>query len=481
MKNLIFIVAYNHENFISKVLERLPKEIKTNNFDILVIDDASKDNTFNTAINWANKNKNIGITVLKNKKNLGYGGNQKVGFHYAIKNNFTNLILLHGDGQYAPEIIIDLVNFHKKNHNCLSLGSRMIKKRNAIKGGMPLYKFIGNIILTFLQNKILSSNLSEFHTGYRVYSIDNLKKINFHLNTNNYHFDTQIIIQFLMNNYKIGEYPIPTYYGDEISYVNGFKYAYNVIKESIIFKMQSLNIFFDKKYEKFEEKHYQDKSDFLSTHFYINKLIKNNSKVIDLGYVESQFHTNLKNKKCFIKGVNIEKNINTDLLDKYENCDLNYKIPKDINEYDYILILDVIEHLYNPEKFIKEFIKKIDADKTIIVSTGNIAFIIMRIMLLFGFFNYGKRGILDKTHTRLFTPNTFRKIFLDYDFKLLRSIGIPAPFPLAFGKNIFSKFLLLTNNFLIKIFPNLFSYQTLIIIKPPINLKQLLRDTIKGN
>ena len=480
MKNLIFIVAYNHENFISSVLERLPEEIKNSDFHILVIDDASEDNTFNTAINWANKNKNIGITVLKNKKNLGYGGNQKVGFRYAIENNFSNLILLHGDGQYAPEIIADLMNFHLNKSNCLSLGSRMINKRNAIKGGMPIYKFIGNIILTFLQNKILSTNLSEFHTGYRVYSVENLKKIKFHLNTNNYHFDTQIIIQFLMNNFKIGEYSIPTYYGDEISYVNGFKYAYNVIKESLIFKMQSLNIFFDKKYEIYKEIHYQDKSDFLSTHFYINRFIKNNSKVIDLGFIESKFHYNLKDKECFIKGVNMEENTNKNMIDKYEICDLNYKIPEDIYKYNYILILDLIEHLHNPEDFIEKLTEKISEDQTVIVSTGNVAFIVMRIMLLFGFFNYGTRGILDRTHTRLFTRNTFKKIFLDCDFKVLKTIGIPAPFPLAFGNNFFSRFLLMINNFLIKILPSLFSYQTLMIIKPSVNLKQLLKNTIKG-
>ena len=213
MKNLIFIVAYNHENFITSVLDRLPKKVYKKNYEILIIDDASKDKTFDTAIYWA-KNKNIKIKILKNPKNLGYGGNQKAGFNYAIKNNFSNLVLLHGDGQYAPEIVIDLVEHHIKNLNKLTLGSRMIKKTNALKGRMPIYKFIGNIILTFLQNIILSSNLSEFHTGYRVYNVEKLKKINFHLNTNDYHFDTQTIIQLMMNNFKVGEYSIPTYYGN---------------------------------------------------------------------------------------------------------------------------------------------------------------------------------------------------------------------------------------------------------------------------
>ena len=175
MKHLIFIVAYNHENFITKVLDRLPKTIKNNNYEILVIDDASKDETFKTAINWSNLNSEINIKVLKNPTNLGYGGNQKLGFQYAIENHFTTLALLHGDGQYAPEIIVDLIEEHIKQDNALALGSRMMIKTNALKGKMPLYKFLGNIILTFLQNKILGTKLSEFHTGYRIYSIKDIK------------------------------------------------------------------------------------------------------------------------------------------------------------------------------------------------------------------------------------------------------------------------------------------------------------------
>ena len=481
MKNLIFIVAYNHEKFINSVLQRLPKSINKKNYQILVIDDASKDKTFDTALNWANRNKKVEIKIFKNPVNLGYGGNQKLGFQYAIENNFTNLILLHGDGQYAPEIILDLLDSHTENSNCLTLGSRMINKKNAIKGRMPIYKFIGNIVLTYFQNTILKSKLSEFHTGYRVYRVKELKKINFHLNTNDYHFDTQTIIQFLMNNFRIGEFAIPTYYGDEISYVNGFKYAYNVIKETLKFKFQKFGILYDKKYEIIKETNYFDKSDFFSTHYYINNLIKDNSKVIDLGYIENKFHSELKKRNCIIKAVNKKKIKDRKIYDNFEECDLNINLPKNITSYDYILLLDVIEHLFAPEEFIERLIEKTNSEQTIILSTGNVSFFIIRLMLLFGYFNYGKRGILDKTHSRLFTPSSFRKIFKDYNFKILKNIYIPAPYPLAFGKNKFSYLLLSINNFLIKIFPNIFSYQTMIIIKPPISLKKMLKETIKGN
>ena len=125
---------------------------------------------------------------MSNPDNLGYGGNQKIGYYYAIKNQYDFVALVHGDGQYAPELLDDLIEDMSQKKADAVFGSRMLIKGGALKGGMPLYKFIGNKILTFFQNKILSSNLSEFHSGYRIYSTDVLKKIPFYLNSNNYSF-----------------------------------------------------------------------------------------------------------------------------------------------------------------------------------------------------------------------------------------------------------------------------------------------------
>src|ERR1700693_577844 len=109
------------------------------------------------------------------------------------------------------------------------MGSRMLTRTGALKGGMPLYKFVGDKILTWIENKLLRSNLSEFHSGYRLYSVRALEAIPFERNSNDFHFDTEIIIQLLTARLTIAELPIPTYYGDEVCYVNGLKYAWNVI------------------------------------------------------------------------------------------------------------------------------------------------------------------------------------------------------------------------------------------------------------
>ena len=138
----------------------------------------------------------------------------------------------------------------------------MINKKLALKGGMPIYKFIGNIILTKTQNFLLNTKLAEFHSGYRIYSVDSLRSIPFYYNTNDFHFDTEILIQLFLIKKRIKEISIPTFYGDEICHVNGIKYAFNVVTMTLLAKFQDLfNINFSKKFKKINlnKKYYNSK------------------------------------------------------------------------------------------------------------------------------------------------------------------------------------------------------------------------------
>ena len=252
-KLLIFIVTYNAEKTIEDVVSRIPKQLsKSYNLEILIIDDASQDKTFEISKKIKNIFSNtFKIKVLCNPINQGYGGNQKIGYHYAIKNNFDFVVLLHGDGQYAPEVLTKLLKPTLNNKFNIVIGSRMVKKSLALRGGMPIYKFFGNIILTQIQNFLLSTKLAEFHSGYRIYSVNSLKRIPFYLNTNDFHFDTEILIQLFLVNEKIKEISIPTFYGDEICHVNGLKYGFNVIRMTFIASLQkTLGINLTRKFKK---------------------------------------------------------------------------------------------------------------------------------------------------------------------------------------------------------------------------------------
>ena len=301
-KVLIFIVAYNAERTLQDVLERIPKEVFNYQVEILVIDDSSKDRTFNVGLQYQKEN-NIPLKILYNPKNQGYGGNQKLGYFYAIKNEFDAVVMLHGDGQYAPQELPRLLKPILNNEADAVFGSRMLEKKAARLGGMPFYKWIGNKILTKLQNFILEANLSEYHSGYRAYSVKALEQIPFHKNTNDFHFDTEIISQFFLKKLTIREIPIQTYYGDEICHVNGIKYAFNVLKSTLLAKSFQMGFFYNSVYDVDDNNvHYDLKLGYTSSHSLIIDKINPGSKVLDMGCGQGLLGNELKKKSCYVEG-----------------------------------------------------------------------------------------------------------------------------------------------------------------------------------
>jgi glycosyltransferase involved in cell wall biosynthesis len=203
--------------------------------EVFVIDDCSNDNTYYAALGYKLHEGVDKLKVYRNQSNQGYGGNQKVGYQYAIEQGFDIVALVHGDGQYAPEVLGNLLAPLVRGDAEMVFGSRMAVPGAARAGGMPLYKYWGNRILTGIQNYLTGLHLSEYHSGYRLYSVDALKKIPFQSFTNTWHFDTQIILALAERGARIVELPIPTYYGDEICHVNGVPYAVNCVMTSIQF------------------------------------------------------------------------------------------------------------------------------------------------------------------------------------------------------------------------------------------------------
>ncbi len=246
-KLLIYVVAYNASQHITPVLAAIPCG-EFGPYEILVSDDASKDDTSAVVQKYISENADKNIKLVTQQKNLGYGGNQKFGYEYAIKNGFDVVVLIHGDGQYAPKLIPQVVGPILEGDCEVMLGSRMLNRKSALQGGMPLYKFVGNIILTKTQNLLLGMNLAEYHTGYRAYSVKALSTIPFLRNNDGFAFDTDILIQLIDNKARIGETPIPTYYGDEICRVNGIKYAYEIMLSTVLSRAQRLGFYHSKKF-----------------------------------------------------------------------------------------------------------------------------------------------------------------------------------------------------------------------------------------
>lgn len=480
---LIFIVAYNAETTIEKVLSRIPASLHSGAVEVLIIDDSSKDGTFAKGLHYQQRNSEFKITVLRTPENQGYGGNQKLGYRYAIDNGFDFVALVHGDGQYAPEKLPELIEPLLREKADAVFGSRMIDKRAALRGGMPFYKWIGNQILTAFQNWVLGTEFSEFHSGYRLYSTSALAQIPFEKNTNDFHFDTEIIIQLVLRKMRINELPIPTFYGDEICYVNGLKYAWNVFKSTIRARLCGLHLFYDCKFDlQPAEEIYDLKLGFPSSHTAAIAAAKPGGNILDVGCGQGQVAAQLSKKGCRVTGMDryIPGKTVAPQSVEFIRWDLDRReFPVNVSQFDQIFLLDIIEHLKEPDHFMDE-LRFATACKRpeIVLTTANIGFIATRLMLLLGQFNYGKKGILDVTHTRLFTFRSVRELLKQSGYKILEARGIPAPFPVAIGNNLIARLLLHLNAGLIWLSRGLFAYQIFIRAEAMPTVNNLLAETI---
>jgi len=484
-KVLIFIVSYNAEAFIESVLARIPDHVWDNDAydaEVLIIDDQSSDETFNRALEYVEKNKKKKIRLLYNPKNLGYGGNQKLGYHFALQNDFDVVVLLHGDGQYAPEYLDAMITPLVNNEADVTFGSRMINKLDALRGKMPLYKWVGNQILTTAQNLFLGSRLAEFHTGYRAYKTEIFKKFRFEYNSNYFDFDTDIIIQILDTGHTIKEIPIPTYYGDEISYVNGFLYGFKIIATTLRSRLVKLNILYDRRfdYDFNPNEYYSPKLGYPSSHQFALDRAKAGMMVLDIGSGPGYIAEELDKKGA--KVISLDKQINQRTKQhsietiEFDAEAYNFmSLPRNI---DLVLMLDIIEHFSDPEEFLLRFRSQFGdrGDANIIITTGNVGFFIVRFGLLSGYFNYGKKGILDKDHKRLYTFRSMKHLLESSGFEILETHGIPAPFPDAIGMGWLAKFLLGVNRFLIFVSRNLFAYQMAYVVRPMPTIEHLLEQ-----
>jgi len=234
-KVVIVLPAYNAEKTLLKTYEEIPNEYKKN---IILVDDSSSDKTVVIA-------KKLKIKVFTHKKNLGYGGNQKTCYQNALKLNPDIIVMLHPDYQYDPKLIPALIAMIKSGNYDVILGSRILGG-GALKGGMPLYKYISNRFLTFFENLCTGIKLSEYHTGLRAYKAKVLKNLNFQGNSNDFIFDNQILLQIIAKNYRIGEISCPTKYFKEASSINflrSLKYGFGCVYWSIIYLLGRLKIY----------------------------------------------------------------------------------------------------------------------------------------------------------------------------------------------------------------------------------------------
>lgn len=340
----VLVVAYNAANTLAQTLSRLPASFTEVVDHVLVCDDASPDETYEVGLQFQSGS-TLPLTVIRNWRNLGYGGNQKVGYAWAIERGLDIVVLLHGDGQYAPECIEDLVAPLADGAADAVFGSRMMVRGAARRGGMPGYKFIGNKILTKMQNQLSGLRLSEWHSGYRAYRVDALGDLDLASYSDGFDFDTEIILGLVRSQKRIVEVPIPTYYGDEICYVNGMAYARDVTVDMV--------------------RHWANERGFgggvasVETDEYALKVAGSHgvmlewlarrpaSRVLDAGCFDGRFADLARREGHHVTGLDrIKHDGVAERVDAFLEADLNQPLPSELDDaFDVVVAGDILEHV----------------------------------------------------------------------------------------------------------------------------------------
>jgi glycosyltransferase involved in cell wall biosynthesis len=465
----ILVVAYNAAATLSATLDRIPQDFRDRIAEVIILDDASHDDTFVYGQSWAQRADTPRTLVIRHTKNLGYGGNQKAAYALAMQRGLDIVVLLHGDGQYAPEVLPDMIAPLERGECDAVFGSRMMDKGAARRGGMPLYKRLGNRILTGFENRMLGTDLTEFHSGYRAYSVSALREIPLEHNHDGFDFDTQIIVQLLHAGKRIVEIPIPTYYGDEICYVDGLRYAKDVVKDVVEYRLAAKGFGTAEWVEKPDEYAFKDGDG--TSHAMMLQMLEGAppSRVLDVGCSGGLLAEHVRARGHWVTGVDyLEIPGVRDRTDEFFVADLNRGLPPEVGGgYDVVIAGDIIEHLMRPAAALREMRRVLRPDGQILLSVPNFGHWYPRFRVAMGVFGYDRRGILDDTHLRFFTRSTLRRLVRDCGLDILeeRATGLPLG-QISEGDGRRLRAIRRVDGTLLRIRPTFFGYQFILRLAP---------------
>ncbi len=347
---------------------------------------------------------------------------------------------------------------------------------------MPVYKWIGNQVLTAFQNRMLGTKLSEFHTGYRLYSTAALAQIPFEKNTNDFHFDTEIIIQFVLRKLRIAELPIPTFYGDEVCHVNGMKYAWDVFKSTIKARLCGIHLFYDRKFDVNPEiGSHSDKLAFPSSQTFAVESCAAGKSVLQLGIGHGNVAAELERRGCRVTAIDfaaheLAENSNT------IHSAASPSLPADLPAYDQILLMDLVEHLHDPENFMDALRKQTAGRRPeVIITTANVAFFVTRIMLALGQFNYSRKGILGLGHRRLVHLQILARFARTSGLRNPGSARCSGAVPAGHRDKFLEQSASESEPALAEDFQGPFAYQVCLRARALPDSRHLLRETISGS
>ena len=473
----VFVISYNAEKLIQDTLRRIPDAVWREVEIVYVVDDCSTDETTRKAMEYPDPYGKL--LVVRNRTNRRYGGNQKFGYQYAVDRGLDAVAMLHGDGQYAPELLPDMFRPLVDGDADVVVGSRMINRRDALKGGMPKYKFVANVFLTWIENLLGGLSLSEFHSGYRAYSARFLKRIPLWENSDEWHFDTHILFQARQADARIVELPIPTRYGDEVCHVNGVAYGLNCIRSALLFRLHRWGLLHLNRYDVSPRSLVESRKldDPFSSHSLVLRRLRrqnlSGAKVLDLGFGCAAIASALQLDGAILHGVDRDPAAiaeSSHLFRRVFTNDLNRlsEIPLS-DKYDVVLAADILQFLVDPPDFLSRLKRHLVKGGLLVVSLPNVVNLQTRLRVLFGKFPLHHRGILEEQALHFYAIDGMRRLLARAGWKIEAADVTSFPLTLLFPflRRRRWRIPLLLCRGLTLAFKGLFAYQCILFCRNP--------------
>ncbi len=466
----IVVVAYNAASTLAATLDRIPPEVLPQLAEVIISDDASHDDTFDQARRWGARASDVKTTVVRHTKNLGYGGNQKAAYRLAIDHGLDIVVLLHGDGQYAPEFLPQLLAPFRESDVAAVFGSRMMERGAARAGGMPFYKRVGNRILSTFENRMLGTRLSEFHSGYRAYSTRTLSAIPFEANSDGFDFDTQIIAQIVQagGTDRRGPDPDVLRRRDLLRQRHGVRARRRPGRGRVQAGHQGL-------------RHPGVGRDAGGVPVQGGRRVLAHGDAGDAGRAAAVPDPRPGLLRRPVRRTGPGRGPPRHRRRRHGDprragahrrflvADLEQGIPAEIEgPFDIVVAGDVIEHLARPVHLLRDIRRVLRPGGELLLSVPNFGHWYPRVRVATGLFGYDRRGILDDTHLRFFTRATLRRTVRAAGFDVLQesATGLPLGVIGSGASSVPLNAVRRLDAALVRARPTLFGYQHILRLVP---------------
>jgi 2-polyprenyl-3-methyl-5-hydroxy-6-metoxy-1,4-benzoquinol methylase len=460
---LVFAPTYPADGF-REGLRWIPRELEAGfALGIAVVDPGAGGLALSGARERAGSDREI--IVLHNQYDPGCGGDQKIAYAYAIAEEFDFVAMLPGDGSCGPAELPRL------------LEPLLAGEADAVLGLPEARGLHPSGVIRKLGRRVLGIAATE--TACRLFSVEALRKVPFRLNANDDSFDINLLTQFLEAGLRIAEIPVSA--KAHRSPLQSARFLRKAARTKAQHRIHRMGLFYQRRFDTTPSNlQYDLKLGYASSHSYALDAVPRGASVLDIGSGPGGMARELLAKGCDVAVVDQFAPEEGDPRIAVFTQDLEQPPRFDVNRYQYLLMLDVIEHMKDPERCLDELRSRFDdRPKTLVLTTPNIAFVVQRVMLALGQFNYGKTGILDRTHTRLFTFRTLERLLRDAGFRIKTIRGVPAPFPKVLGNGVLGRTAVAVNTALIGVAKTLFSYQIYVEAETTPDTDFVLRENVR--